>query len=279
MGEEVRISHAFFVSKDFSFNRSKQRERVDSDLVIMSRKVKHLYELIILRVLDREILILFLFMISLIALLLNECVDSFDVHMCLKGIVDTIVSLKNVIVSLAISLIAGIIVYFLTVVVPEVRKRRSFLVEIEQTFLHLETSFLDLEVEMQLGDISKPHVFADNAVRSVKEWCHRLSENEEYNLSTFRCYFVSLSKSFNRLTEYLLGYSAVLSEKEINIIIEMRQRTVSNRIMYLYGVDNALSISEIQDYFKEIATLYNDVCTLHKTIEDSIYKKTLSNQV
>ena len=137
----------------------------------------------------------------------------------------------------------------------------------------MESVFLDLAVEMQIGDMENPDECANNAVENVMKWSVPLSEgNKYYNLSIFRPYFKALSISFNKLTEYLLEYSSILSEQEINMIIDIRQNQVSKRILYLYGVENALTISEVHEYFKGIALLNKDIKTLHNRLSNRIYK-------
>lgn len=238
----------------------------------MSRKVKCLPYLIIQRVWNSEKTILILLALSLAVVFLKDYGNSFTIQLFLKDIIEMIVFAKETWFAIAVSLLSGIIVYFLTIVVPEVRKRKSLLVEIERTLLDLKTSFIDLATEMQIGDYKNPETCAKNAVNNVKKWCCRVSEYDDYNLNRFRSHFESLRTSFVRLTEYMLGYSSILSEKEIDMIIDIRQRKVSKRIVFLDGVDNCLNVDEISDFFKGIANLYNDVCIFHDKIVKSIYK-------
>ena len=239
----------------------------------MIHRIKSLPCLIIYRILDREKSISIFFILSLLIISINENVDSFTVFLFFKDIVDFITSIKDLLISLSVSLVSGIIVYFLTIVLPEERKKRLLYVEIEQTFLYLESSFIELATELQIGDYENPIICAKRAVTNVKKFCCKMSEDEEYSLGRYRKQFSDLAFSFNKFTDFLLGYSSIMSENEIYTIINIRHRKVSKRILFMDGVDNILNIQEIEEYFNDIAILYKDICSLHEAIQKKTYKK------
>ena len=236
-------------------------------------KTKSLPILIFQRLWEREKVIILLLILSLAIIIIKEYGSAFETQLFILRFVDCISNVQETINSIAISFLSGIIVYFLTIIIPEVRRARSLLVEIEQVFLNLETSFIDLAIELQLGDFEKPEECANRAVNLVTKFCDCKFEDGFYSLNLFRTHFESLGNSMNKLTEYLLGYSSVLSESEIDMIINIRQRKTSRRIAFLYGINNLLTIQEISDYFNDIAQLYKDICKLHENITKRIYKK------
>lgn len=177
----------------------------------------------------------------------------------------------TVLYTLAVSYLSGVIVYFLTIVLPETRKRKSILVEMGYILQELEDEFTSLRLEFSIEDWCLSDEAIESAVQIVKQ--HTKSNNKFYNLNFCVKTLETLAQGFNNLTSVMLSYSPVLNEEELDNVIKIRRSGNAYLIKYKYGIENLMKESDVRNYFKKLAQLNKDVIQFHKIIKERIYKQ------
>ena len=233
--------------------------------------MKPLGYLVLSRIWDRERCLLFCFIILVAIILIYNFakVDCF-----LKGIDLTILTVwenSKIIYDIALSCLGGIIIYFLTVVLVETKRSKFILVETESILKCLEDAFMDLSLDMDLGDINNVEVFTERGLNTVKN--HGRASESHYCLTYCSIRIYRLAREFEALTNSILQYSTILTQQELSLLIHIRQSKTASRLKNRYGVNHLLTECEVLDYFKGIAELYREVCNLRSLLSNRIYKR------
>lgn len=214
-----------------------------------------------------------IFLLSLVVILL-----------CSYGKVDGILKILNDSISfvckgssffytLTVSLISGIIVYFLTVTYPDVRKSKYVYVEILHSLEELQDDFKEFRWALSVNDWCTTKDEINNAVNLVKHYGHLFGNDTHYSLKFCEKLIFDFSGKLESLTINILAYTPYLTLKEMELLTIIRHQKITERIRYKDGVDNLLTESELHDYFKSISELNNQVNYLHDLIQKRTTKK------
>lgn len=237
-----------------------------------SARFPKLNVLICQRLLGRDSSVSIIFLMTVIITIFCEFIDAswiYTIANFLGSLPVFFNSHKEFFSSFVLSIITGFIVYFFTVILPETRRSRLLLVEIEQTFEKITSSFTELSIELQLADLQDGEKAAQNAVQNIRKYGNRLSENH-YNLSIYKNSFRKLADSFNKLSTYLLNYSSIFSYKELEMIVNLRQMGATKKLLYGYGIEEAITETEIISYIKELSSLSIEISALHSAFNKRI---------
>lgn len=235
----------------------------------MEDKLKSKRRLILERIKGRDKWVFICFVISII-IITCEHIDKIS----FLEFVETVVSYLEegtILYTLAVSYISGAIVYLLTIVIPETRKRQSLLVEMCYLLQELEDEFTSLRLKLDIEDWCSSDEAIESAVQTVKQY--NKSNNDFYKLDFCIKILEVLAQNFDNLTSVILSYFPILNEKELDAVIKIRRCGSAYLIKYKYGTENVMKENKVRNYFKELAQLNKDVKQLHKIIEEKTYKQ------
>lgn len=177
----------------------------------------------------------------------------------------------TILYTLATSYISGVIVYFLTVVIPEIRKRKAMLVEICYLLKELEDEFTSLRLELGIEDWHSSDEAIENAIQMVKHY--NKSNNDSYKLDFCIKILEKLAQDFDNLTSVILSYFSILNEDELDAIIKIKRSRNAYFIKYKDGIENVMNESTLRNYFKDLAQLHQNIIDLQEKIKNRIYKQ------
>lgn len=237
----------------------------------MAYKVKSMWCLIFNRLWEREkrVLIWFIISIAIVVayeLITADCVLEFaDCHNFVETIISFLSKGKELFYALAISYISGVFVYFLTVILPETRRSKPILLEIEHTLKYLIDEFYEIE---NFGN-------STNAVNiAIEKTKHYGKFNDLHYSLYYMCETLeNIHISIEKLTSNVLTLSTALTNKELDTLIEIRHRKITRQIKYKYGVENLIDENELRCYFENMTKLHEDIVKLYENIKNRIYKQ------
>lgn len=172
---------------------------------------------------------------------------------------------------MAISYVSGFIMYFLTVIYAEVRRYRFLIVELNHALDCLRYVFMELAVELQIGDLLNTDKAVANAAIIVKHYGR--ANNNHYCLKFCSSVLRKTAREFEKLTLFVLQNSTMLTEKELSMLTEIRNNKAAIKLKYQYGINELIGIDEVVVYFKHLSCLYKDVCKLQEHISNRIYTR------
>lgn len=238
----------------------------------MKDKLKPTWYLILNRLWDREKCVLILFVIAIVIIMAYElitadCVLEFadNIHSFIETIISFLSKGKELLYALAISCVSGIFVYFLTVILPETRRSKPILVDVENSLKYLKDELHDVAEFVSLDDAT------EITIQYLKQ--HNKLDNEFYNMNCSGRVIEEIHKSLEMHTSHILSYSSALSQSEIETLIDIKHRRISRLIRYKYEENELLNKKQIEDDFKEFVQLNNDIIKLHESVKNRIYKQ------
>lgn len=240
----------------------------------MEDNLKSTQCLILERIKGRDKWVFICFIISILIIIGNEfmtpaCILNF-IAACIQDFTEAVISFlskgNKIITELAVSYISGAFVYYLTVIVPEIRKNTSILIEVEKTLKHLIDELHELA---GLNDNDNDDV--DTLIEMVKQYGK--FNDTYYSLYFMRRHLETTYLAIEKVTSNVLSLSPALSQYEIDTLVDIRNRKITQQIKYKYGVDNLINEDELHRYSKNIAKLHNDITLLRESIRNRIYKQ------
>ena len=198
----------------------------------MDKKLKSTFSFILSRILNREKMIVFLFLLSLILVIMKEYATIDGFCCCIIAFVRFLSKANTLLENVAISYIAGIIVYFLTIILPETRRAKPVLIEIDKILCYLEDAFVTLSQDLQVGDWCNSKDSLDEIVNTVKHINKQKGEETFLSLDFCQSSLENLYKKFDELTSEALHHSSALTEDDLNTLVEIRQREVVKQLKY-----------------------------------------------
>lgn len=243
-------------------------------LINLNEKImetKSTFRLIILRLWTRERWLTISFLSAILVIVLSKYSDADWFKTLLSLTVDCITRTKEPICAISIGYISGVIVYFLTIILPETRRNIPVMIEISNILAQIKDSFL----EFQLEDISV-HSF-ENAELAVQDFVNIVKQYGKYNEQYYGLCFCApamrkLSCKLEILTSQILNHSSALSENEINKLIEIRHCDITKKLSSNYGVDELLTESDLKVFFHDIIILDKNIEKFRKEFTHRVFK-------
>lgn len=170
---------------------------------------------------------------------------------------------KELLYTLAISYVSGIVVYYLTVLRPEIRKSKPILMEIEQSLKYL------------IDDIYREFDFInlDNAVDIAMRYIRCCKKQEDYNLHGVNPILKTIHQSLETTTAHVLSFPSAFSQSELETLVDIRHRRITRRIKSKYRENESLTQYQVETDVREFIKLNKDIIALHKQIRNRIYKQ------
>ena len=233
--------------------------------MIMKEKMKSTKTLIWKRIWTRELWVTILFLISCLDIGAYEFLKAYDVLKSIETNNLILSILLKLFYALAVSYVPGVFVYFLTVVLPETKRSKPLLVEIEKSLQDIKDSFYS----------AMEYINSDNAVEIALDDVKQYGKYNDtfYSLQFMNKTLEKLYQSIERLTSNILSYSSALTQNELNIIIEIRHHKIARQMKFKDGVENVLNKDGVRSYFENMVNLYNEIIELHKSVGSRIYKQ------
>ena len=237
----------------------------------MEDKLKSTQCLILERIKGRDKWVFICFVISILIIIGYEfmtaaCILNF-IAACIQNFMEAVIFIlskgKNLLYTLAVSYVSGVFVYYLTIIVPEVRRSKPILVEVEKTlkylidYIHEEVNFIN----------------SDDAVRVAMHYLERQKlEDRTYILKCCNPILRKVHPLLDALTSHILSHSSALTQSELDTLIDIRHRRITYRIRYKYDMKERLYQEQVKDEIKEFVQLNKDIIEFHKKIKSRIYK-------
>ena len=238
----------------------------------MEDKLKSTWSLMFSRIWEREKWVFICFVMAILIIAAYEFTTARYILEIIETVICFLCKIKTIIYALTISYISGVIVYFLTVILPEAQRSKPILAEIENTLKFLIDEFVAFAQKLQIGDLNNIDEAAEKAFTDIQQF-GKTSENH-YSLKYCELYFIILAKELDHFITISLDHSSVLTLNELNtIVFKIRKQKVSERLRCNYGIDNCLTACEMKQYMKDIGLLYVEISQFRKKLRNRIYKQ------
>ena len=231
------------------------------------------------RIKEREKWVFILFAFAFIAIPICKLITAsciLDCISCIHSFIEIHIhflsEVKKLLYTFALSYVSGVIVYYLTVILPEAQRSKPILAEIENTLKFLIDEFDEFAQKLQIGDLNNVDEVAEKAFTEIQQY-GKTSENQ-YNLKFCKLYFIILAKELDHFVTISLEQSSVLTLDELNtIVFKIRKQKVSERLRCNYGIDNCLTAYDMKQYMKDIGLLYVEISQFRKKLRNRIYEQ------
>lgn len=235
------------------------------------KKYKCMFMLLFSRLWEREKWMIITLLFTVVIVIVCKYLEAswFKERLCFT--VDCLQNSESIIYTLSISYISGVIVYLLTVVLPETKRSKPILSDIAYLLQDLQSEFTEMELELEIIDtdnIEEAISIEAGTVKKVK----RMSECH-YSLEHFKHVFDKLKNSSEDLTSKILNHSSVLTQSELKTMVDVRNKKTMKRLKYDFGIESPITECELYDYLKGLVMLSHDIKDLQISIEDRLMKK------
>lgn len=237
----------------------------------MEKVIKPTFNLAIARLWERERLLLMMTVTVIVVGILYNLMSADLIFSIFNNVVYVLQKTKNVINDVIISLFTGFVVYLLTIVLPETRKCKPILKEIDYLLKDFVDAFTELKIE-EIGirvDASKEENI-NRATELVK--LYGGYTGGYYSLHFCAPTLRKLYGTIDEITTLVLNNSVALTKEEVGFLVDVRNKKITRCLKYQYGVYNLLTEDEIRKFFEQLLQMEEDIKNFHFSFKKRIYK-------
>lgn len=229
----------------------------------MKEKQKSLYCFILERLWAREKFVTILFVIACFVIIEVDSPMMIRYILELLGVdTSSLFQKDSFLCVLSISYISGVLVYFLTILLPEAQRSKPILIEVENSLRYLKDELYSI-------------IEFINSENSVDIAMHYIEQQKKFDSEFFDMYggnqiLDKIHQALETLTLHVLSHSSVLYQSELETLVDIRHRSISRRIRFKYEENEILCKKQVKDEFDKLVQLNKDIINLHDNIKKRI---------
>lgn len=218
----------------------------------------------------------FVFVLALLAfvawiLCRLKSINLIGIQDSLNTVLEFLYNHRSAIDGWAYSYIAGVLVYYLTVVLPEAKRGQALLPSICERIRYIEDTFSELSRCLCYGDWSEDHSLLKNAIVQLKQYGK--TESDNYYKFDY-CFFILhyAVSEIDKYTDFILQLHEVLPAKDLKNILDVKYCSVLDKIRSEAIRNTLFNEDDAKEFLEELREENMKIKTIHKRIYNKIYK-------